>query len=336
MPRPSKPLLSRRGIAVEALALVDEEGIEGLTTRKLARRLGVEGPSLYNHVAGREALLDEMTALIDEQVDTSLLDDPGLAGRAPRVRAVLPAGLRRPPAHRRHRHARPVNTDTALRAYDHAFAAFERFGWDGHTASVVMAAIDFLVLGSAIETFKGGFDRPAAEYDPDYPHLAARCAPPATTTSTPRLRARARGPRRVAQRTRTLNALRRPERERVRAIRADPGPHRERRALGPEREAVAVAERALARWTAPSGTCARGRARTPAARRPCRWRARSRAQPAAEAHPLSRSGSSAASRQRHRRPDRHLERLRAGVGELPGDARGEAQRAATGRPARDT
>jgi AcrR family transcriptional regulator len=38
--------VSRRGIAVEALALVDEEGIEALTTRKLAKRLGVEGPSL--------------------------------------------------------------------------------------------------------------------------------------------------------------------------------------------------------------------------------------------------------------------------------------------------
>jgi AcrR family transcriptional regulator len=173
VPRPSKPLLSRRGIAVEALALVDEEGIEGLTTRRLAKRLGVEGPSLYNHVAGREALLDEMTALIDEQVDTSLLDDPdwrvGLPAFARSYRQAFAA----------HPHivatvsARPVNTDTALRAYDHAFAAFERFGWDGHTASVVMAAIDFLVLGSAIETFKGGFDRPAAEYAPDYPHLAS-------------------------------------------------------------------------------------------------------------------------------------------------------------------
>ena len=65
-----------------------------------------------------------------------------------------------------------MNTDTALRAYDDGFAAFARFGWDGHTASVVMAAIDFLVLGSAIETFKGGFDRAAEDYEPDYPHLA--------------------------------------------------------------------------------------------------------------------------------------------------------------------
>ena len=69
--------------------------------------------------------------------------------------------------------ARPVRTDVALGAYDRAFAAFERFGWDGHTASVVMAALDFLVLGSSIETFKGGFDRPADAYDPDYPHLAS-------------------------------------------------------------------------------------------------------------------------------------------------------------------
>jgi AcrR family transcriptional regulator len=173
MPRPTKPLLSRRGIAVEALTLVDEEGIEALTTRRLAKRLGVEGPSLYNHVRGRDDLLDEMTALIDEQVDTSLLEHADW-------REGLPAFAR---SYRRafaaHPHivatvsARPVRTDVALRAYDEAFAAFQRFGWDGHTAAVVMAAVDFLVLGSAIETFKGGFDRPAGEYDPAYPHLAS-------------------------------------------------------------------------------------------------------------------------------------------------------------------
>jgi AcrR family transcriptional regulator len=165
--------LSRRGIAEEALRLVDEEGIEALTTRKLARRLGVEGPSLYNHVRNRDDLLDEMTALIDEQVDTSLLEDADW-------RVGLPAFAR---SYRRafaaHQHivatvsARPVRTDVALRAYDQAFAAFERFGWDGHTAAVVMAAVDFLVLGSAIETFKAGFDRGAGDYETGYPQLAA-------------------------------------------------------------------------------------------------------------------------------------------------------------------
>jgi AcrR family transcriptional regulator len=173
MPRPSKPLLSRRGIAEEALALVDEEGIEALTTRKLARRLGVEGPSLYNHLANRDALLDEITALVDEQVDTSLLDHPdwqvGLREFARSYRRAFAA----------HPHivatvsARPVRTGVALRAYDRAFEAFARFGWEGREATTIMAAVDYLVLGSAIETFAGGFDREPEDYAADYPHLAA-------------------------------------------------------------------------------------------------------------------------------------------------------------------
>jgi AcrR family transcriptional regulator len=173
VPRPSKPLLSRRGIAEEALRLVEEEGIEALTTRRLAKRLGVEGPSLYNHIANREDLLDEMTAVIDEHVEPTLLDHEdwrvGLTEyarayrRAFRVQPQLVAVLA----------SRPVRSSVALRAYDETFAAFARLGWDGQTAATVMAAVDYLVLGSAIETFKGGFERPPHEYAPEYPHLAA-------------------------------------------------------------------------------------------------------------------------------------------------------------------
>lgn len=176
MARPPKPILSRRGIAEEALRLVDEEGVEALTTRKLAKRLGVEGPSLYNHIANRDDLLDEMTGLIDEHVDPSALDHEdwrvGLAAFARtyrdafKVRPELVAIIA----------SRPVRSPTALSAYEGVFAAFERFGWDATFAATVMAAIDYLVLGSAIETFKGGFDRPAADYEADYPHLAAALA----------------------------------------------------------------------------------------------------------------------------------------------------------------
>ncbi len=173
MPRPSKPLLSRRGIAVEALALVEEEGMEALTTRRLAKRLGVEGPSLYNHVASRDDLLDEMTAVINEQIDASGLEHPdwrvGIADyarsyrRAFSVRPQLVATIA----------SRPVRSGLALRGYDETFAAFEHLGWDQRTAATVLAAIDFIVLGSAIETFGAGFDRPPEEYEPEYPHLAS-------------------------------------------------------------------------------------------------------------------------------------------------------------------
>src|SRR5689334_5496262 len=173
MVRPAKPLLSRRGIAEEALKLVEEEGVEALTTRKLAKRLGVEGPSLYNHIANRDDLLDEMTSLIDEYVAGASLDDPdwrvALAEfarayrRAFDVQPQLVAIIA----------SRPVRSRVALGAYDEAFAAFARFGWSPRFSATVMAAIDYLVLGSAIETFKGGFDRPPGEYAEDFPHLAA-------------------------------------------------------------------------------------------------------------------------------------------------------------------
>jgi AcrR family transcriptional regulator len=173
VPRPTKPLLSRRGIAEEALALVEEEGMEALTTRRLARRLGVEGPSLYNHVANRDDLLDEMTAVIDEKVEHALLDhDDWRVGLVEFARSYRRAFMVRPQLVAAIA-SRPVRAGVALHAYDYAFAAFDRWGWDRRTGATVMAAIDFLVLGSCIETFAAGFDRPPDEYEPDYPHLAA-------------------------------------------------------------------------------------------------------------------------------------------------------------------
>src|SRR6266702_527334 len=50
-----------RSTVVEAAArLVDEEGIEQLTLGRLAERLGVRTPSLYNHVAGLPGLKHDL------------------------------------------------------------------------------------------------------------------------------------------------------------------------------------------------------------------------------------------------------------------------------------
>jgi AcrR family transcriptional regulator len=171
--RPKTPLLSRRGIAEAALELIDLEGLEALTMRRLGRRLGVEGASLYHHVASRDDLLDEITAVIDEGIDVPSTDGHGDWRHA---LADFARSYRR--AFARHPHViapimrRPVRTRQALRGYDGAFAILLGAGWSGAQASAIMAAIDYLVLGSAIETFAAGFDRPPEEYAEDYPHLA--------------------------------------------------------------------------------------------------------------------------------------------------------------------
>lgn len=50
--------LTRDKIVGAALAIMDAEGLEGVTMRRVGRELGVEAMSLYNHVEDKDALLD--------------------------------------------------------------------------------------------------------------------------------------------------------------------------------------------------------------------------------------------------------------------------------------
>ena len=61
--------LTREQVLHAAVALADEQGAEGLTMRKLARELGVEAMSLYNHVASKADLFDGMIEIVFGEVD---------------------------------------------------------------------------------------------------------------------------------------------------------------------------------------------------------------------------------------------------------------------------
>jgi len=70
--------LDRRRVVAAAVAFIDENGLPGLTMRRLGDLLGVEAMSLYRHVPGREDLLDAVVAaIVDEmQEDPEVLDSP--------------------------------------------------------------------------------------------------------------------------------------------------------------------------------------------------------------------------------------------------------------------
>src|SRR3954468_4373196 len=63
-----KPL-SRERIVAAALEVVDEQGIEALSMRKLGQTLGYEAMSLYNHVANKDDLLDGILDLVLAEMD---------------------------------------------------------------------------------------------------------------------------------------------------------------------------------------------------------------------------------------------------------------------------
>ena len=76
-----KPL-SRERILDTALALVDEDGIEALSMRKLGQALGYEAMSLYNHVANKDDLLDGILDLVLAE-----MEPPAPDGGLPAIRA---------------------------------------------------------------------------------------------------------------------------------------------------------------------------------------------------------------------------------------------------------
>ncbi|WP_327588606.1 TetR/AcrR family transcriptional regulator C-terminal domain-containing protein [Nonomuraea sp. NBC_00507] len=67
---------------VAAVALVDAEGIQALTMRRLAADLGVEAMSLYYHLPGKEALLDGLVESVIDQIDAAVshLDATAIEG----------------------------------------------------------------------------------------------------------------------------------------------------------------------------------------------------------------------------------------------------------------
>jgi AcrR family transcriptional regulator len=61
--------LDRDAIVAAAVALADEQGVGALTMRNLARRLGYEVMSLYNHVANKDEVLTAMVDAVAAEVD---------------------------------------------------------------------------------------------------------------------------------------------------------------------------------------------------------------------------------------------------------------------------
>jgi AcrR family transcriptional regulator len=66
-PEPRTPL-SKERVLHAAIGLADEGGIDSLTMRKLAQKLGVEAMSLYHYVAKKDDILDGIVDLVFAEI----------------------------------------------------------------------------------------------------------------------------------------------------------------------------------------------------------------------------------------------------------------------------
>ncbi|HKB19941.1 MAG TPA: TetR/AcrR family transcriptional regulator C-terminal domain-containing protein [Gaiellaceae bacterium] len=80
------PRLDRAQVVDKALELVDAEGLDALSMRRLGRELGVEGPALYTYVKDKDELLDTIG---DRVLDVLELDLPGGGTWQERIRVSV-------------------------------------------------------------------------------------------------------------------------------------------------------------------------------------------------------------------------------------------------------
>lgn len=74
--KPRERSLSRDAIAAAALEIVDTEGLDAMTMRRVAEALGTSAASLYAHVANKEELLEVVVERAIGEIEFSDAADP--------------------------------------------------------------------------------------------------------------------------------------------------------------------------------------------------------------------------------------------------------------------
>ncbi|HEU5474870.1 MAG TPA: TetR/AcrR family transcriptional regulator C-terminal domain-containing protein [Actinophytocola sp.] len=142
--------LSRDLIVRTAVELIERDGVNAISMRRLAAELGSGAMSLYNHVPNKSALLDAVAEHILAELELDA--DPSVdwreaarsmargfrevAGRYPRSVMVVAS--------------RQLNTTVGLRPVELALATARAAGFDGQAAVQVMRAVVNYVLGCLV------------------------------------------------------------------------------------------------------------------------------------------------------------------------------------------
>ncbi|MFG2971263.1 TetR/AcrR family transcriptional regulator C-terminal domain-containing protein [Streptomyces sp. NPDC048288] len=161
--RGRRPGLTREKVVDAALEMIDRDGPDSFSLRKLAGELGVEAMSLYNHVPNKDALLDGVAEVLLGGVDFA---GAGLGTWQERARAHA-AAFRA--AALRHSKAftlvltRPTQSPAALESIRCALAGFPELGlsprelvhvvrsFAGYTVGMIMRELGSAITVGAVE-----------------------------------------------------------------------------------------------------------------------------------------------------------------------------------------
>jgi AcrR family transcriptional regulator len=142
--------LTRKGIVAAAMDLIERDGVEAVSMRRLATELGCGVMSLYNHVPSKSALLDGVADAVVSGIETTSV--PG-AGWQEQVRAQARAFRHIARAHPRCTMvvvSRPPSSASMVRPVENALATLREAGFGGHDAVRIVRAFVAYIMGSLL------------------------------------------------------------------------------------------------------------------------------------------------------------------------------------------
>lgn len=152
-PRHQKPALTREHIVTAAVGLLDAEGIDALTMRRLGKRLGAVATSVYWHVSTKDELLELVVDEVFGEVEVPSMSSP-LDWRVVTVRSArsLRAAILRHPwiGSLLGRVGLAYLGPNLVRVSEELLAVFEGAGLSPEEAERAMKAITTHVTGAAI------------------------------------------------------------------------------------------------------------------------------------------------------------------------------------------
>jgi AcrR family transcriptional regulator len=175
-----RPTLSRDAIVSAALVIADSEGVDAVSMRRVAARLGVGTMTIYGHVRDKDELL---TLMWDRVTAEQLLPEVPADWRealAALARSARLCVLRHPWMIG----LKPRIAENVLLHIEQALEATKPLGDDGHHRLVVINILDDLVAGCAIREIASG--HAGQDHDP------ANCGLRAKFRSSPELLGRVR------------------------------------------------------------------------------------------------------------------------------------------------
>lgn len=163
--------LDRERVLRAALALIDRDGLDALSMRRLGAELGVEAMSIYNHVPDKEAILDGVCEVV-------LAELPAPEGTGSWTARLRLGAIRFRELGLRHRNAfplfatRPIGAHASSRALAEAtLAVLREAGFDAASAIMAYRTLVRYVLGFVLaEVAAAPHGRPAAAAAPDPAH----------------------------------------------------------------------------------------------------------------------------------------------------------------------